>query len=393
MRHGLSWIPRVCFLLVLVAAGQAFAASVAVGTCMPNKVSFDSITDAVQGVPPGSTILVCPGVYAEQIVIDKSLTLKGQTSGNGAYPVIVPPAGGLVSNAIGLNVFSFFFRGTPLAAQVVIQADANVTMTNMAVDGTGANTPACTPVVIGVLIQDASASLDGVALKNQFQTSPAVCFGATVLAQNDSASATTVKVQNSTFTNASQGFESDGASNTSTLTNNSFAGNPASNANAISILFGNNSTIKGNTISKYSDPAIVNDVFSSAFAIFLECGSGGTVVNNNLAGNQVGIYLQAFTGCSTNAVSITGNDVYDTQFIAIELGQTNGQVQNNDIRTSQIAIHLPSTATGNKINGNNINDTCAAFGADPAAGVNTILNNSIANAINLAIVNTTSLCR
>ena len=65
---------------------------------MPSKVRFDSLTDAVQGVPAGSTILVCPGVYAEQVVINRSLTLKGQTIGNSAYPVIVPPAGGLLGN-------------------------------------------------------------------------------------------------------------------------------------------------------------------------------------------------------------------------------------------------------------------------------------------------------
>jgi hypothetical protein len=395
MKHCLSLILRVCFFLALIAATPAFAATVAVGTCMPNKVSFDSLTDAVQGVPPGSTILVCPGVYAEQIVINKSLTLKGQTFGNSAYPVIMPPPGGLASNAAGLNAgLSFFGAGTPFAAQVLIESGADVTITNMAVDATGFNIPVCGPFVVGILIQDASATLDGVVVKNQLQQGPFPCFGSgaggqAVLAQSDNASPVNVKIQNSSLINAGQGYESDGASITTTLINNSFSGNPASNGNAINV-FSGNSTIRGNTISNFIFPA-APDANSSALAILMECVPGGTVVNNTLAGNQVGIFLQN-PGCPTTGVSITGNNVYSTQFIAIDVGETNGLVQGNDIRSSQTAIRLPGAAAGNTIRGNSINDTCAAFGSNPAAGVNTILTNNISNAQNLAIVNTTGSC-
>jgi hypothetical protein len=389
MKLRLTLVVGVCLFSVLVAATPALAASVAVGTCLPNKVSFDSLTDAVQGVPPGSTILVCPGVYAEQIVINKSLTLKGQTSGNAAYPVLVPPAGGLVGNAVSLNVFSFFANGTPLAAQILIQGGVTVTITDMAVDGTGANVPACNPLVVGIFVQDSSLTLNGVAMKNHLQTSPSVCFGAAVLSQNDSANPTTTKVQNSTFVNGGQAFEADGASNTSTLTNNSFAGNPASNANAISVL-GGNSTIQGNTISNYTFPPAA-DVNSAAFGIFLECVPGGTVANNTIATTQAGIFLQ-LPGCPTTGVSITGNKISDSQFIGIDVGETNGLVQGNDIRTSQTAIRIPGASAGNTIQNNTINDTCAAFGSNPAAGANTILNNNISNALNLAIVNTTGSC-
>ena len=69
MKHRFASIAMLSLMLVLVVAAPAFAANVAVRTCMPNKVSFDSLTDALQGVPAGSTIQVCPGTYAEQIVI------------------------------------------------------------------------------------------------------------------------------------------------------------------------------------------------------------------------------------------------------------------------------------------------------------------------------------
>jgi hypothetical protein len=346
---------------------------------MPNRVSYDSLTDAVQGAPTGSTIQVCPGVYAEQVVITKSLTLKGIISGNGGYPVIVPPAGGLVTKAFALTVpngLSFFGGGSALAAQVFVQSGLEVTIMDIAVDGKNANVPPCNPAVIGILAQDSSLTLTRVAMKNQLQTSPAVCFGAAVLAQNDNGSPTQITIHNSTFYNTSQGYEADGASVTSTLTNNSFAGNPATNANAISIE-GGMSTIQGNTINDYDYPPDTTDVNSSAFGIYFYCVPGGSAVNNTITGTQVGIL--AANGCTTTAVSMTNNNIYGAKLVGIDAGGTNGVVQGNDIRSSLTAIRLPGGAAGNTIQNNLIVDACTAFGSNPAAGVNTILNNTISN--------------
>ena len=393
MKHRRNVILLASVLLVLLAAGPGFAATVAVGTCMPGRVSFDSLTDAVQGVPAGSTILVCPGTYAEQIVINRSLTMKGVTNGNSGYPVLVPPTGGLVTNATGLNVFSFYGAGTQFAAQIVITGGVTVTLNGLALDATGYNLPTCFPYVVGVLIQDSSATLAGMAIKNQLETGPPPCpaggNGAGVLAQNDTGLALTVNVHDSTFVNAAQAFESDGAGNTSTLSNNSLVASPASDWNAISILSGN-STIQGNSISDYNYPGAGTNINAAAYGVFIECVPGGTVASNTISNTQVGIYI--YNGCPTNSVSVTGNKVSDASLIGIDEGGLNGLVQGNDIRTTQTAIRIPGSSAGNTIQNNNINDTCAAFGANPAAGVNNILNNTVFNAINLAIVNTTGLC-
>ena len=391
MKHRFASIAMLCLTLVLLVTAPAFAANVAVGTCMPNKVSFDSLTDALEGVPAGSTIQVCPGTYAEQIVIDKSLTLRGVTNGNAAYPVLTPPAGGMVANAVGLNISSFY-TSTQIAAQIVIRGGVTVTLNGLALDATGANLPTCFPVVVGVLIQDSSATLNNMAIKNQLQTGPgcsSVGSGAGVVSQNDTGLALTTSVNNSTFVNAGQAFESDGATNTATVTQTSFSSTPITNANAISIVNGN-STIQGNTISNFNYPWFGGSINAAAYGIFMECVPGGTVANNNLSNTQVGIYM--LNGCTTTAVSVTNNKVSDASMIAIDAGGANGLVQGNDIRTSLTAIRLPGGAAGNTIQNNSINDTCAAFGANPAAGANNILNNGVFNAINQAIVNTTGLC-
>ena len=386
MKIRFNAISAICFLLVSV---PAFAATVVVGTCMPNKVSYDSLTDAVQGVPAGSTIQVCPGSYAEQVVIDKSLTLKGIASGNGAYPVIVPPAGGLAADAIALNVNSFFPNST-VAAQIVIQSGAIVTISGVALDANG-SAPLCNAVVAGVLVEDSSATLTDLAVKNQIQPnltclSPAVGVG--ILSQNDTTIAQTTKVQNSTFLNAGQAIESDGASNNVDISNNSFAGNPVSNENAITIEDGT-STIQGNTIADYNYPPAGTVINSASFAILMDCIPSGTVSNNHISNSQVGVYLEP--GCATG-VSITGNDIFGASLIGIEVSGTNGLVQGNDIRSSLTAIRFASAAASNTVQNNTINDACAALSSNPSTGTNTILNNKAFNALNLALVNTTALC-
>ncbi len=394
MKLRVSLFTLVSVVLVLFAAAPAFPATVVVGTCLPNKVSFDSLTDAVQGVPAGSTILVCPQIYTEQVVIDKSLTIKGQTSGNSAYPVLMPPVGGLLFNASSLNVSSFYASGTAIAAQIVIQAGADVTITDLALDATGYNLPTCSALVVGIFVEDASAELDRVAVKNQLETGTFPCSatgsGAGVLIQNDSANPTTIKINTGTFINASQAFEADGASTTSTITNSSFIGNPASNANAISILSGN-STIKNNTISDYSYPLAAGNIGVAAYGVYLTCVPGGTVQGNTISSTQVGVYLNNPT-CPTTSVSVINNDVANATFVGIEVDEINGLIQGNDIYSSLTAIRLSESASGNTIYNNVINDVCAAIGYNPLAGVNSVLTNTISNAMNLSVTNTTALC-
>jgi Right handed beta helix region len=388
MRNRWKLVVPVCLSALLVAALPSFAANVVVGSCMPNKVSYSSLNDAVLGVPAGSTIQVCPGVYTEQVVISKSLILKGITSGNAAYPVIKPPASGLAANAIGLSGSSFWATGTPFAAQILIQGGANVTLTSLALDATGFNIVDCSPVVVGVLVQDASVTLTDVSVKNQLNPCAATGgVGSGVLVQSDIGSATTATVKRSTFTNNGQAYEADGPNVTSTVANSSFLSNPSSAYNAISILNGN-STIQGNSIANFSFPLVTSDINSASFGIYFYCVPGATAAGNTISNTQLGIY--AYSSCTTN-VTITNNTISDAQLIGIDAGGTNGLVQGNDIRSTQTAIRFPG-GSSNTVQNNTINDACAAYGSNPAAGTNTLLGNTVANVINLSLVNSTGLC-
>src|SRR5436853_7384262 len=116
--------------LPLLVAHTVMADKVAVGTCMPELTSFTTIRDAVSSVPPGSTILVCPGVYPEQVTISQPLTLQGIADSNQDQVMITVPPGGLAATATSM-------AGQAVAAQVLVQNANPVNITNIAVYGTG----------------------------------------------------------------------------------------------------------------------------------------------------------------------------------------------------------------------------------------------------------------
>ena len=384
-------VPMVLSVL-LCSALPALATTVVVGTCMPKLVSYDSLTDAVEGVPAGSVIEVCPGVHAEQVVISKSLTLKGITVGNSGYPVITQPAAGFVTNAYSLDSL-FWGLGTPMAAQILIQGGANVTFSDLTFDAAGISSSLCSPftLVVGILAQNSSATMNNVSVKNQLN----ICggyggIGIGVLTQNDSASATTTTVKNSTFVNTAQAFEADGANNSSTVTGNSFLSNSSTAYNAISILSGN-AIVESNDIADFNYPPAGTSIGNAAYGIFFNCGPGGaanwTAADNVIANTQIGIV----DSCVTSGVSLTNNTISNAALIGIDVSATSGLIQGNHIRSTMTAIRFPP-GSSDVVQNNVINDACAAYGYDPSAGTISLLGNTIFNAVNVSLVNTTQLC-
>lgn len=159
-----------CRLLLMAVtmlgiSSYAFAGTYAVGTCT-GFATYPTISQAVSSVPAGSIIEVCPGNYAEQVLITKRLTLKGVPDASGADdPVIVPPSGGLVQN--GVDIF-----GNPVAAQIfVVSPSGPVTIEHLAVDGTGNDLTGCGgPTLEGIYFQNTSGTITFNAVRNQFQT-------------------------------------------------------------------------------------------------------------------------------------------------------------------------------------------------------------------------------
>jgi len=122
----------VCLSLGLALAMPAHAdknQSITVGTCP--GAQFPTIQQGVDAAPSGGTVLVCPGIYPEQVTISKPLTVAGIQVSTMDAAIIVPPAAGVAANTASLA------SGNPIAAQVLVHDATRVNLTNLAVDGTG----------------------------------------------------------------------------------------------------------------------------------------------------------------------------------------------------------------------------------------------------------------
>src|SRR5207237_3515283 len=122
------WIV-LSILVLMIGVPPAMANTYYVGSCAGG--SFGTISAAIgsPNVAPGSVIKICPGTYAEQLVINKALTLQGVSAFNSSEVVITIPSSGLTPTP------AIFLGGTTVAPQILVTA-APVKLTGLTVDGT-----------------------------------------------------------------------------------------------------------------------------------------------------------------------------------------------------------------------------------------------------------------
>src|SRR6267143_725845 len=183
---------RILFLLavgLLLGASPMLAANYAVGTCKPSLPSYATISGAVSGVPPGSTVLVCPGTYPEQVTIAQPLTLKGITSANAGQAVITVPGSGLAVVTTGF--------GFSIASQVAVTATAGpVNISDITVDGTGNTVGGYPTWLVGILYDDGSSgTVNEVTVRNLSNSGAAMG----TWAENSTATNESVTIENSSF--------------------------------------------------------------------------------------------------------------------------------------------------------------------------------------------------
>jgi hypothetical protein len=175
------FVAGICAILAV----KASSAEVAVGNCRPHLVSYSTISEAVAAVPPGSTVLVCPGTYPEQVTINQPLTLKGLSDGLNSKAVITVPSGGLAPSS---------------EQQLLVEAPdpfsslGPVDIINLVVDGSSSGVDCSMQAeFIGISYIHASGTLDNVEVRSQ---NPGGCgFGILLLGSQDFFE--TVNVRNS----------------------------------------------------------------------------------------------------------------------------------------------------------------------------------------------------
>jgi hypothetical protein len=300
-RHSArSILGAAVFFLV---AQSAWASNVVVGYCK-NLVQFTTIQAAVNASPAGSTAFICPGTYAEQVVITKNFTLVGVsslgTSGAAAAgfnnPVITSPTNGVVANATDL------FDGSAIAAQIAVLTPSGagspilVNISNLAVNGSNNQISGCSPNLVGVYYQNASGTMNH--LVTSFQELSASLFGCqsglAIFAESGYGSGGTsvVTIENSSVHDYDKnGITVDGTGTTATITGNYVVGIGATGAtaqNGIQVSDGANGSVKNNTVT---DDVYTGGTYSASGILLYD--SGGTnaqnlVVSGNTVSNTQG---------------------------------------------------------------------------------------------------------
>jgi hypothetical protein len=398
-------------LVVLIGlSGQAFATTVAVGLCAAPGTHYTTIQAAVNA-PSATIVNVCPGTYPEQVIITKSLTLKGIASGTSDAAVVVPPATGLASN--GSDIF-----GNPVAAQIFVQGPAAVTVSNLTVDGTGNNLAGCgAPTLEGIYFQNSSGTITRNAVRNQFQTDFVVYGGCqNGLAINvESLTALDVTISDNsvrayqkngiTATGAATGPSSVGPA--VTISGNYIVGLAATamnwpggaGENGVQVGFGASGTVSANTVNDniwYADTS--SQPGNAASGILVFASDGITVSGNSVGSAQFGIaadtdnvgYCSGPSLCGpADHTVITSNKVSGTQiFDAVDLCSSSNTVTSNTIYGSaQSGVHADDSCgsgNGNSVTKNTINEACAGILLGTGSG-NTSSLNTFSNVTNTTL--------
>lgn len=378
-----GWRAVVVTVALGLSARSAAAKTVAVGSCNPSLVAFTTIQAAVDGVPDGSTVQICPGTYPEQVSISASVTLVGVQSGNSGLPVIVPPAGGLVHNVTALNVSSGFLQNTFIAAQILVNAGVNVTIRNIALDGSNNGIANCAGLVpVGIYFRDASGNVNHIAAKNQLAACNGSPNGDGVFVQSDGLEPTVVTIQNSSFHNDGwMAVHADGAGAGVTIKNNTAVGPGNTGGNGILIEFGATGSVVGNVESN----ALATAESTGFWGVLLNCVDGGLVNNNTISNTQIGVYA---TTCGTQGNTITNNQVFDSQLDGIVVCGSGNTVQGNSVNDSgRAGVNLLQgcSSQNNLVSNNTINGACAAVLAGTDAVTNTIGPNTVFNSKSLQL--------
>lgn len=344
---------KLCLLAVaLFSVCPLHAATYYVGTCHAN--SFATISDAVNSpaVPPGSTIKVCGGSYFEQVIISKPLTLEGIVGTNGEADIFIAGSSSMQS-AVGA-VFSNLF--TP----IVWVTAGPVTIQDITVDD---NFLSCANAAVYVgfyLASGVSGTLNRVASQGN-------CVGASIYAENATAPATSVTIENSFLNNGIDAVGAVQAAGASPLLDVKIIGNQVSPNVPAPVGSGGNGYGNGIYLYEVSGTVATNSVFGpkqvgpttyDGIGIWDEA-AGVTVSSNSIAFSGFDARAQGIA-ILEDQVTVKSNKISGVQY-GINMGCHPGTVASNIINlTTSALLSVPRGFTG-------VNSVFNSFTATPAS--------------------------
>ena len=308
------------------AASQTHLVSADPKICPTAK--YTSIQAAIDASLPGDIVNVCPGVYDEQIVISKPVTVKGVTVNSSDIALLQPSVLGTTGG------------GSDIAVITVLNTDG-VHLLNIGVDASRNTVADCTPTLSAVHFLNSSGEIRNDAITGAKLTSPGACAtlsgnGYGVLLESTGSGSYSVLMQrNSVHDYSKEGVPAIGNGMTATVTENVITGlGPAGGyffQFGVFILNGAVGLIKGNQITE-GDCGALNQVdcinARSEGVVLRAVGDGSVVDQNVITRAQSGIFIN-----NANKARITNNLIGEISALdAIDAqGMSNSLLRNNTI--------------------------------------------------------------
>jgi parallel beta-helix repeat protein len=350
----------ICVAAVVLSGllGQSLAVNtVAVGpsTCKSTLKHYSTIQSAVSSVPWGTIVMVCPGSYPEQVIINQPLTLEGVTDGTGNAAVITVPGAGLLQNGTSASF-------GPVTVQLLVQNTVGVIIKNLVVDGNGGNCPGGSNRNTGIGVFDVGSANDSTTaatIEDVVVRNDTTCLGDGILADTSY-----ITITNSEIHDVNQ-TAIDAYSAKYSITNNSIQ-----RAHAYGIVLLNNadgSVVSGNTVSDGTTGILSSNSNSSA-----------TITKNTSLNNY---YVGVWTFFA-NHQTVTFNVVSNAWYPLVVEGSSNNTVQNNKLNNAFYDGILDEISFGgNNITKNTVNEAQFGIFADSSTGGDTLVPNTFYNTV------------
>lgn len=319
--------------------------NVVVETCINPLNTITTIQAGVAAASEGSTVLICPGIYPEQVKISKPLTLIGMELNNEGAVVIEPPTSAMNQTGSYLISFGSVEAVFPVYAQIYVDDTKGVALSNLTVDGSnnGLGSSACNDGdrLVGVYFENASGTASDILTQNQQDsscTTSGIGIGIGAAVYSGPGDSSTVKVQDSSFRSWDEyGFFALGKGSDVTFRSSAVAGSGADSSEAGIEYLQATGTISDDTATY----AVSFPFFAQA--LFPE-------------DNDCGIELQQ----NSSPVTVSGNAIDNTQCGVALFTSDGNTISSNSIFDSQALGGIYVCGSGNNVTENTITDSFTA---------------------------------
>jgi nitrous oxidase accessory protein NosD len=336
------------------AAARTLRVSAAGLSCP--RAAFTRVQTAIDAAQDGDKIVICSGVYDEQVVVDKDITVR-------ARPGAVLRPTGMVANTTSI-------RTGRLVAAVVTTTDRGVLLHGLEIDASahGLGCDAGDPVLVGVFFRGVSGALKKSTVRGTRFAGDASCdSGAAVLAQAVSSATMVVSLAGnriSDYQRAGIVVNERGAHAEITRNTISGLGATAQTAqNGIQVGFGAVARITKNVVEDNAAPTAGTCAFDGGNLVF--ASDGGVVADNTFRGNTAGVFISGDKNRIGRNLLDGSNRALSAGLDGIVVFGDENLLVRNEIRNMS-AVGVRVLGNGNRIRRNTIIDTQASRLCDAA---------------------------